>query len=420
MYSNLSGIYEYDSIYDKAENYINKAIKIYKKKNNNLGLARATNNLGNIFLSKKEYAKAKDIYLEALSFIKNNNNSRAIRVKAKLYYNLAWSMRKLKDYKAYDFQEMSYDIEDTIREKEFRGIIDRLSSEFDFDLQKKLFDKQKEVILLKEKDKVRTIGVIGALIFIVLLIVIGYINLRKKNLHLKLSQIELIQIQNLEKLKSESQSRILNATIDGKESERKEIAETLHDNVSALLSSANLHLQAVRKQFNGEIPTEINKTRDIITEASKKIRDLSHTLVSSVLLKFGLNFAIKDIAEKFSNSDLEIETDIRNIRRYHQKFEIKVNNIIQELVNNVLKHSKASKAIINIREHDSKLIIEIIDNGLGFDKTQISLKDGLGINQIDARIQMMKGHFYIKSSFNNGTSIRVELPIQEKEQVILS
>ena len=184
-----------------------------------------------------------------------------------------------------------------------------------------------------------------------------------------------------------------------------------------MLSSATLHLQATRKQFNGETPIEIDKTQQIITEASQKIRDLSHTLVSSVLLKFGLNYALKDMAEKYSNSEITIHTDLKNLRRYQQGFEIKVHNIIQEFVNNVLKHSKAKNATVSLEEKDNKLFLRIQDDGQGFNVNEASNKDGLGINQIDARIQVMKGKFVIESEPNKGTTIIVELPIVEKESI---
>ena len=231
---------------------------------------------------------------------------------------------------------------------------------------------------------------------------------------------ELIQQQKLEKIKNESQIRILNATLDGKESERKQIAETLHDSVSALLSSANLHLQACKTQFNGKTPIEVDKSQSIINEASQKIRDISHTLVSSILLKFGLSFAIKDIAEKFSNSELQIDHETRYIKRYDQGFEIKLYNIIQEFINNILKHRQASHAMITLVEKNKKLILIIEDNGQGFDKETIPEKDGLGINQIDARIQMMKGKFNIESGKGKGTKITIELPVFEKEAVTIS
>jgi signal transduction histidine kinase len=188
--------------------------------------------------------------------------------------------------------------------------------------------------------------------------------------------------------------------------------------VSSLLSSANLHLQATKIQFNGVFPTEIDKTQNIIIEASQTIRDLSHSLVSSVLLKFGLKYAIKEMSEKYSNSQLQINTEMKSLRRYHQSFEIKANNIIQEFVNNILKHSNASKALVKLEEKNGRLLIQIQDDGEGFDKTLTSTKDGLGINQIHARIQMMHGKFLIESALGKGTLVFAELPIMEKNEVI--
>ena len=239
--------------------------------------------------------------------------------------------------------------------------------------------------------------------------------LRQKNLKLKFSQKEFAQQKVVEKIKADTQNRILNATLDAKETERKEIAEILHDNVSALLSSANLHLQASGKHFKGETPEEIRKTKLIIKEASVKIRNLSHTLVSSVLLKFGLKYAVKDIAEKYTNSQLKFETSFGNLKRYDQRFEIKMFNIIQEFANNILKHSKAKKAFIFLNENENGILcLKIEDDGIGFDKNEAYQKLSLGMNQIDARVQMMKGKFEITTAKGKGTKIHIELPITYK------
>ncbi|WP_405608411.1 tetratricopeptide repeat protein [Polaribacter sp. Asnod1-A03] len=416
--SNLSGIYLQDSLYDLAKEYAISAVAIHKKRNNKISEASALGNLASIYLELQDYSKAKSTYKEALDLIKNKNDERALRVKEDLYYNFAYNLYKLKDYEAYKFQERSYDIKDTLRDVEVRKIIEELGFKHNFESQKASFDRQKEVQLLKERDKVRSSIMVGVFLLISLLVVIGYSSYRQKNLLLELTQSELLQNQKLDKLKSETQARVLDATLNGREVERKEIAEILHDNVSALLSSANLHLQATSKQFNGTEPIEINKTKEIIKEASHKIRDLSHTLVSSVLLKFGLNFAVRDIAEKYSNSDLYIDVKVKNLRRYNQRFEIKTYNIIQEFVNNILKHSKAKTALIKVKEEKGVLFIKISDDGIGFDKTKTGSKlvDGLGINQIEARIHMMKGKLMINSIIGEGTKIEVELPVQEKEE----
>ena len=419
-YINLSAIYMNDSLYNKAKFFANKAIRIHEKLNDRVNESAALGNLSSVYLLENNYDKAKEIYFEALDLIRNEDSKEALIVREKLYYNLAYNLYMLKDYKAYDYQELSYNLKDTLREKEFKGIIDEINAKYNFDVKKDLLLKVEENKRLKDQRTFWMIGIGAFIIILSLLFWVNFYKLKQKNLRLKLSQSKLIQNQNLEKVRSESQVRILNATIDGKETERKQIAETLHDSVSALLSSANLHLQATRSQLKGDAPIEIDKTQKIITEASQKIRDLSHTLVSSVLLKFGLKFAINDMADKYSNSQIEIDTKIGETRRYHQDFEIKVYNITQEFVNNILKHSKAEKAIIRLDEVNGKLSLKITDDGVGFDKTKITNKDGLGLNQIDARIQMMQGTFHIDSTKKQGTVIKVVLPILEKDGINLA
>ncbi|PQJ73650.1 hypothetical protein BTO14_00820 [Polaribacter butkevichii] len=418
-YSNLSALYINDKAYDLAKEFAKKAIEINKLNNNKVNEAGALGNLASIYSIEEDYHLAKKLYLEGLELIDNDKSPKAIRFKASLYANLAWVMYNLKDYKAYEYQEFSYDIKDELRNNEFKGIVRRINAEYDVNTAKKLVLKEAENKQLKNQRTFWLFGIGSFIVIVTLLYGLNYYKLRQKNLRLQLTQTQLVQNQNLEKIKSESQVRILNATIDGKESERKQIAETLHDSVSALLSSANLHLQASRGLFKGETPVEINKTQKIIMEASQTIRDLSHTLVSSVLLKFGLKYAIKDMADKYSNSQIKIDTRIGEVVRYEQNFEIKVYNIIQEFINNILKHSKAEKAMIKLDESGGLLYLRISDDGIGFDKNKIINKDGLGLNQIDARIQMMEGEFHIDSSKKNGTVIKVVLPILEKEPINL-
>lgn len=419
-YTNLSGVYLEDSKLLLAKQNALKAVELHQKNNNKTSEAAALGNLASIYLVEKKYHKAKDIYTRAINLIDKEKDIRSFQYKEDLYFNLAWTLYLLKDYTAYEYQEKSYNIKDTLREREIRRIVDNVFARHKENLEEQkvnLVKNKVELKKLQERKITLLFSVLSLLVLIISGVVIYNYKLRQRNLQLKLSKSELIQQQNIEKIKSESQIKILNATLDGKESERKQIAETLHDSVSSLLSSATLHLQATRTQFNGGTPIEIDKTQAIITEASEKIRDLSHTLVSSVLLKFGLRHAIKDIAEKYSNSAIQIHTDISDVRRYHQGFEIKANNIIQEFINNILKHSKAENAFITMQEKDEALYVVIEDDGQGFNPKEITNKDGLGINQIEARIKMMKGSLKIDSTLGKGTIIKMVLPIVEKEKV---
>ncbi|MDB3913945.1 ATP-binding protein [Flavobacteriaceae bacterium] len=419
-YSNLSGIYQSDTTYtnhlEKAIDYANKAISIHKKRGNRINQAYAINNLANVYLLNKDFEQSKKIYFEGIKLIKRDTSTRAIRIKENLYFNMAWAMRNLKEYHAYDTLFTALDLSDDLRDIDIAEMLERVTGEYNVDVVRREGEFEKK----KAQSLTLLIGISFFAIILLLAFFLNQYKLRQRNLSLQLSKQELAQQQKLEKVRTESQIRILNATLDGKETERKQIAETLHDSVSALLSSANLHLQACKKLFKGPIPVEVEKSQNIIHEASHKIRNLSHTLVSSVLLKFGLAYAIKDMAEKYSNSQLEIVFQTKNIQRYDQDFEIKLHNIIQELVNNAIKHSEATIAEINLVEKDKKLLLSINDNGKGFDTLEMSHKDGLGINQIDARIHMMSGKFIIDSQKGKGTKISIELPVYMKKSAMFS
>ena len=419
-YSNLSGIYQSDTTYtnhlEKAIDYANKAISIHKKRGNRINQAYAINNLANVYLLNKDFEQSKKIYFEGIKLIKRDTSTRAIRIKENLYFNMAWAMRNLKEYHAYDTLFTALDLSDDLRDIDIAEMLERVTGEYNVDVVRREGEFEKK----KAQSLTLLIGISFFAIILLLAFFLNQYKLRQRNLSLQLSKQELAQQQKLEKVRTESQIRILNATLDGKETERKQIAETLHDSVSALLSSANLHLQACKKLFKGPIPVEVEKSQNIIHEASHKIRNLSHTLVSSVLLKFGLAYAIKDMAEKYSNSQLEIVFQTKNIQRYDQDFEIKLHNIIQELINNAIKHSEATIAEINLVEKDKKLLLSINDNGKGFDTLKMSHKDGLGINQIDARIHMMSGKFIIDSQKGKGTKISIELPVYMKKSTMFS
>mgnify|MGYP000324278147 CR=1 FL=1 len=283
-----------------------------------------------------------------------------------------------------------------------------------------LIKNQAELKKIQESKTTLLFGALSLLIIMISGVVVYNYKLRQKNLQLKLSETDLLQQQSIEKLKSDAQTKILNATIDGKETERKQIAETLHDNVSALLSSANMHLSATKKQFNGDAPQEIEKTREIILEASQKVRDLSHNLISSILLKFGLEYALKDVVKKYSNSQLKFEVAANNISRYNQEFEIKIFNVIQELINNIIKHSKASNAQIILKGKNNQLTILVKDDGVGFTTSSSSINDGIGLNQIEARIKVMDGKLTIDSELNKGTEVFIMVPTQQQKQHGLS
>ncbi|MCK0130603.1 ATP-binding protein [Flavobacteriaceae bacterium F08102] len=403
-YSNLGIISSKKGDFNKAEAYFQDALRLELERNDTIEMTGALINLSSLYYSIGAYDKASDNYLKAYQTIENIHSPNALKLKEYTLYNLAYTANELKDYKnAYLYLDQATTLTDSIAKNTINRGISEIEAKYNLAKEAQRTEEQ------KSKAQRAQFLFYGSLMTILALLLIGYIFYR--NYRLK-------QLSEIEKIENETQTKIINATIDAKEKERKSIAETLHDSVSALLSSANLHLQATKSQLKETAPIEIEKAQSIVNEASVKIRDLSHELISSVLLKFGLAFAIHDMCQKYSNSKLTLHNDDKGIVRYDQDFEIKIHNIIEELINNILKHSKATHATIAL-EHkaNDRLSIRISDDGIGFNPQKAKNKNGLGLSHIYARIKVMKGVFIIETGKGQGTSIFIEVPVLKKKPV---
>lgn len=208
------------------------------------------------------------------------------------------------------------------------------------------------------------------------------------------------------------QLNIINAGIDGQENERKKIASFLHDNINSLLSSVGLHLNTFTVQ-NTIKSEELLKAKTILEEAHDRLRDMSHELIPTLLVRFGLVYALEDLCEKNSNSSLvfKFTSSLATTKRYNEKFEIKLYFIVSELFSNIIKHSDAKNAQISLHEKQNKLIIIIHDDGKGFNAEKLN-QEGFGLNRIRARIKKLKGSFAIisRANDNTGTSIKIKVP----------
>ena len=414
--NNLIGYYIYDKEYDLAEFYGKKALEIREQQGDSIKIAWGLDSLGAITTYNGDLLKAKEYYERALQILDKKSDDSSKRHKLNLLYNIANNYERRNQYEdAYNY----------LNDARYLG--EKLNVEGDnkkyAEYEAKYNVAEKEKLVEIEKNKRQQLEFWFYVVGLAAILLVGFsgllyntFRLRRKNLALEFEQDKLLQERKIEQVQNESQIKILNATLDGKEDERRHIAEVLHNSVSALLSSANLHLQAAKIDLKDKTPEEIIKTQAIISEAADKIRDLSHKLVSSVLMKFGLSYAMDDLCEKYSNSQLTFEATSKNIHRYNEDFEIKVHSIIEEFVNNIIKHSNAEKATILLEQKEGNLQVRIFDDGDGFDvdKMRKNDKGGLGIVQIEARIKMMKGIFDIKSSKDTGTRIFMNIPIPEE------
>jgi len=226
----------------------------------------------------------------------------------------------------------------------------------------------------------------------------------------------LLVAHNITQVK-EFEAAVLSAMIEGQDNERKKMAREIHDGFGPLLSAIRLNLEALTVKYNDQFD---NQSREDIThiinaldETTKDIRALSHNLMPTVLIDFGLVPAVNNLCAKIRSSgkiDVEFITNLK--RRIDPENELTIYRIVQELINNAIKHSEASRVNVQLMDHETIIILSVDDNGKGVNMKEIDVySGGIGLNNIQARVNANRGSFTIESTPGNGFTAHVEIPL---------
>lgn len=395
MYNNYLSYYSAQEELDKANQYLDSTLYYARRTKEPSMTARALSNAGALSIVHEDYEAARRYYEEIFSFYRDTTSL----LSADIYKNYSWVLYGLGRYKeSFDYFERATDIRDRLHIENSDRAIGNLEKKYELDkLEQKYLDKQREQTRLAGRHQKMFIIVVCLLIFLVMLLYFYFQNnsLRQQN--------------HLHELQTKQQQSLLAATLDGRETERKNIARVLHDNISALLSSAGLQLMAFNAT-RAEHSAEIQKARDILKTAHQQVRDLSHDLMPTMLAKFGLGEAIRDLTDKMSTPQQPVKADLSHWTptRYSEDFELKVYFMVSELLNNATKHAKAAKVAVTLSQTESRLKIAVTDDGKGIG----SSSEGFGLNQIRARVSNMRGTLDIVSP-KKGTQISIDLPLPD-------
>jgi signal transduction histidine kinase len=280
-------------------------------------------------------------------------------------------------------------------------------------------EKEKEILQQKNQlqleERKQTTILIVALIIIFFGGITSYLiykNLRRKRFIAE--QEREIEKQKTDAILKEQEITIINAMIDGQEKERKELAEALHDTVSSTLASANMQLTYfIKNQQKLKNSNDLlSKIASHITAAYEDVHNMAHLKNSGVMAQKGLLTAVKDLAKNVSiTNKIHIEVKGANLKnRIKNALEISIFRIIQELVNNIIKHANADEASISINHYDAILGIIVEDNGQGFQFNDAK-NNGMGLSSIERRIENLGGTFEIDSFQDRGTTVLIDIPI---------
>ncbi len=224
----------------------------------------------------------------------------------------------------------------------------------------------------------------------------------------------------MQDLKEQQQNQLIEAAVRSEETERHRIAETLHDEVGAILSSAKLHLLGIKgNTLDEKDKTMYDKGSNLLNNAIKRVRGISHNMHSKLLDAFGFNEALRDFLKEVSGGGaLDITTNLDE--HYNQKnpeTDINLYRMIQELVNNIIKYAGAKNLSVASRLEAGLLTVTIFHDGDGLNQQQFEVlayqKEGLGLKNIMNRIILLKGKILFEKR-EGGYSIDISIPVNAK------
>ncbi|MDQ3291446.1 MAG: sensor histidine kinase, partial [Bacteroidota bacterium] len=319
---------------------------------------------------------------------------------------LAQANYLLGNYKqAYSYQDQAQVAKDSLMSEKNTELVSELEIKYQTAQKEKALSQKQ--LQLAQKDlqlqkvwQYTLLSVAAALVAILLATVI-YLNHRhKRKLHAR--QLQAVQ--------QDQEIQVLQALMQGEEKERTRIAKDLHDGVAGILAAAKMHVGTLSLK-NTELTQEksYQQTVVLLDEAAYEVRKTAHNLMPEMLIAHGLDEALRRFCENISNENvLVVQYDSwGEIKRYKSSFELSVYRIVQELLNNIIKHSQANQAIVQLSCNNHILAATIEDNGIGFDRQGMKT-DGLGLRSLQGRVEAINGKLEVDSGVGSGVSAYLE------------
>lgn len=274
------------------------------------------------------------------------------------------------------------------------------------------FNRKQEVDLYKEridyKEKINTfyIGLTACVSLLLFLLLYAYFQ-RTKGIRQK----EKLHLLEMEKVMQNSKISNLTLMLKGQEQERERIARDLHDGLGSLLSGTKMNLFLLKDKSNDQDQPQIERSMAQIDIAVDELRRVAHNLMPDLLLKYGLQETLMEYVSRMTTPKLDIDVQfLYYSNQLPPESQLLVYRIVQELVNNAVKHASAEQIIIQFIENEADYVIIVEDDGKGFDTDIVNHLHSAGFHNIRSRVEFLKGTMQIESQPKIGTNIEIKFP----------
>lgn len=410
--------YEYINDLPAALTAFREAYQLADSIKSNLLKSRPANNIAIILYKMEDYKGAEQYAHIAIAAVLKTGQ---FVVTADAYKLLTQIAEKKGDYKnALRYSLLNKRYADSATNSATQKVT--LSLESKYQHQK----KEKEIAELKagsaEKEllivKRNRLIMIGGLSATVLLLSIGWLYWNSKQKQTIAAKEQHLQQEHIKFLERQQQVISLQSMLNGQETERTRIAKDLHDGLGGLFSTVKMNFSVLQHEhpFLKESPL-FQKSYELVDTASGELRRVAHNMMPEVLMKLGLIQAAQDMCASISSGKLlrvTLQAYGMN-KRLNPSSEIMLYRILQELINNIIKHAQATEAIIQFNKNSTRLTVTVEDNGKGFNMQDVDTARHSGMESVKNRVHYLNGNINIDSQKGIGTTVLMEFLINEED-----
>ncbi len=300
--------------------------------------------------------------------------------------------------------------------------VENMSTEIaDLEAKYQSTEKEKQILRLQSQNEKAALTIknnrllnwlFGSISFF-LLIVSGLALLFYRNSRKLLEHQRHVHELEVHRMKQDQRIMMFSSMLEGQEQERTRLARDLHDGLGGLLSGIKIELSQVNPERPDESRQNLSRTIQHLDNAVNELRRIARSLMPELLMKYGLAEATREFCK---NLNIAGKTSvICQVFNYSEKLsqekQIVLYRIIQELVNNALKHADATQILVLLQQRDDILFITVEDDGKGFDVPDAEVKNGSGIANLKARAEFLNASIDIQSSPKTGTTVTIECPV---------
>lgn len=309
-------------------------------------------------------------------------------------------------------------VNDSLLSEKRQQIINRLRIEMEInDKKQEIRDLQSEQKVQAILNKTSRVSAISLLIASLIILIGAYLAIRNYQRRLSVNQIihsqnEEINQSRITELENNLKIETMQSMINGQEVERERVAKELHDSLGGLLSTVKLHFDALQSNREGiEESKEYQKAYSLLDMACNEVRSIANNMQPDALLSMGLVPAINDLINRAQSAETpRIEFQYFDVNgQLDPTASLNIYRIVQELINNSIKHANASEILVQLLQKDDELMITVEDDGIGFDPEEV--KTGMGTGNIASRVNFLKGEISVHTGPGEGTSTLVTVPV---------